>query len=378
MDYVHRAGKRLQNRWKPCLAGSLLILLGFYAVPRIEFDSSRFSTTEYGTYDSTLTPENSGESQEAIIFSLVREEEVDGMIQSITDLQNRFNNKFHYDWLFASETNFTTEFRKKIQDAFTSGTAMFEQIPKQFWQYPDFIDLEEAAKNRKSMADAGVNYGDSESYRHMCRFNSGFFYHLDALADYRYYWRVEPDVRFKCDIPEDPFQVMRDGEYVYGWTMTMPEDSKTVETLWATVKKFIHETKPSMPLDNMLDFVTDDNSRTYNMCHYWSNFEIGDLNFFRSDQYQAYFEYLDRTGGFFYERWGDAPVHSIAVSLFLPSSKIKHFPHTGYYHNPNQGCPLKKEVREELNCDCSWQEDWTFHHYSCTEKYYKVSNAPHP
>jgi len=46
----------------------------------------------------------------------------------------------------------------------------------------------------------------------------------------------------------------------------------------------------------------------------------------------AYFDYLDHKGGFFYERWGDAPVHSIAASLFLPKRDIHFFNDLGYYH----------------------------------------------
>lgn len=37
---------------------------------------------------------------------------------------------------------------------------------------------------------------------------------------------------------------------------------------------------------------------------------------------QAYFEHLDHTGGFFYERWGDAPVHSLAAAMFLNASEV--------------------------------------------------------
>ena len=60
----------------------------------------------------------------------------------------------------------------------------------------------------------------------------------------------------------------------------------------------------------------------YSTCHFWSNFEIADMEFWRSKAYEEYFAYLDRAGGFFYERWGDAPVHSIALALFEDKSKI--------------------------------------------------------
>ena len=40
----------------------------------------------------------------------------------------------------------------------------------------------------------GVGKGWMISYRHMCRWNSGFFYKHPRLRDFDWYWRVEPDV----------------------------------------------------------------------------------------------------------------------------------------------------------------------------------------
>ena len=40
----------------------------------------------------------------------------------------------------------------------------------------------------------------------------------------------------------------------------------------------------------------------YNMCHFWSNFEIARLDFFRSQLYEEFFEMMDRSGGFWMER----------------------------------------------------------------------------
>lgn len=40
----------------------------------------------------------------------------------------------------------------------------------------------------------------------------------------------------------------------------------------------------------------------YNMCHFWSNFEIARLDFFRSKEYEDFFEMMDRSGGFWMER----------------------------------------------------------------------------
>lgn len=33
----------------------------------------------------------------------------------------------------------------------------------------------------------------------------------------------------------------------------------------------------------------------------WSNFEIGDMDFWREEAYSKFFDYLDEQGGFYYE-----------------------------------------------------------------------------
>ena len=40
----------------------------------------------------------------------------------------------------------------------------------------------------------------------------------------------------------------------------------------------------------------------YNMCHFWSNFEIARLDWFRSKEYNDFFQMMDRSGGFWMER----------------------------------------------------------------------------
>jgi alpha 1,2-mannosyltransferase len=84
----------------------------------------------------------------------------------------------------------------------------------------------------------------------------------------------------------------------------------------------------------------------------WSNFEIADMEFWRGPAYTAFFEYLDSKGGFYYERWGDAPVHSIAAALFLPRDKIQFFDEIGYEHNPYTHCPKDKATYEKGRCTC--------------------------
>lgn len=50
-----------------------------------------------------------------------------------------------------------------------------------------------------------------------------------------------------------------------------------------------------------MKFLSDDSGESYNRCHFWSNFEIANLNLWRSPAYKAFFDYLDQAGGFYYE-----------------------------------------------------------------------------
>ena len=82
-------------------------------------------------------------------------------------------------------------------------------IEKEQWSYPAWLTSEDAAAARQRMVQQGVLYGGRESYHHMCRYFSGFFYRHKLLQKYDYYWRMEPDVHYYCDLDYDPFLYMQ-------------------------------------------------------------------------------------------------------------------------------------------------------------------------
>lgn len=95
----------------------------------------------------------------------------------------------------------------------------------------------------------------------------------------------------------------------------------------------------------------------------WSNFEIGDLDFWRGEAYAKFFDYLDQKGGFYYERWGDAPVHSIGAALFARKDQIHFFSDIGYRHEPFQHCP-QGEQHSRGKCWCAENENFGAFHIS--------------
>ncbi|KAJ2851215.1 alpha 1,2-mannosyltransferase 2.4.1 [Coemansia erecta] len=293
----------------------------------------------------------------AAFVILVRNSELHELRATVRQLEDQFNSRHHYPYVFLNDEPFTDEFKQAMEWA-TSGDCHFGLIPYEHWSMPPWVDRVRA-KWAMAMMGSQVPYGDSESYRKMCRQHP-------LLADLDYYWRVEPGVEFSCYIPYDPFKFMADNNKMYGFTISLREFPVTVRTLWKTTSAFRAAYPEYTVPNNTLQWLTTPNGG-YNMCHFWSNFEIASLDFFRSPQYTAYFDFLDRAGGFFLERWGDAPVHSLAVAMFLNKSQVHYFD-IGYYHSPFQNCPTDPQFNAE-HCFCNPNRSMIFNDDSCTNSW---------
>ena len=305
----------------------------------------------------------------ACIFILCRNSDLDELKITLINFELKFNSKYNYPYLIVNNEEFSDKFKQEIS-AITSSLVEFDIVPKEHWEYPLWIDQNKAATVRKEYKAAGVLYGDMESYRFMCRFYSGFFYKQPLALKYDYYWRVEPGVKFTCDIPYDPFVYLEESGKQYGFTIALRELRETIPTLWKSVAAFVRNHKDFIRKDsNNLRFIVTDDGK-YNDCHFWSNFEIASFDFFRSPKYQKFFDFLDKEGGFFYERWGDAPIHSIATALFLKKEQIHFFDDIGYVHHPFGHCPSSPAVLRNCDCDPKDSFDWT--PSSCLRQWYSV------
>ncbi|ESK90960.1 glycosyltransferase family 15 protein [Moniliophthora roreri MCA 2997] len=304
----------------------------------------------------------------ATFVILARNTDLDNTVRSIRRMEDRFNRFYRYPYVLLNEEPFTEEFKKRVSNVISSNVE-FGLIPRDHWFQPDWIDEDKATAGRKKLEEEGVIYGGSLSYRNMCRFNSGFFFHHPLMQKYRWYWRIEPDVHFHCDVTFDPFLFMEDNDKIYGFTITMYEFEKTIPTLWGHVKEFMKLHPEFVSPDNAMGFMSENNGDSYNLCHFWSNFEIADMNFWRGEAYQKFFEFLDSKGGFYYERWGDAPVHSIAAALFARKDQIHFFDDIGYEHNPYTHCPKNEESWKRGRCGCDPKRSFDYDGYSCLSKW---------
>ncbi|UZJ55179.1 hypothetical protein CBS101457_004499 [Exobasidium rhododendri] len=330
----------------------------------------------------------------AAFVSLIRERNLNELLSSLRDIQWAFNDDLEhgYDFIFLSEIPFTPWFQNHVNDFLSKRPskpkARFGLVSKEDWDVPAHIDMVKAKERWRRMSLSGrVPYGGSKSYRQMCRYMSGPIYQHPLLKDVDYLWRLEPETKHLCEykshwktvngkaewVERDPFRYMRDHKKKYGWVISTLEYRTTVMTLMAHINHWRSDNPSYIVANNSLSFVSDD-GKGYNLCHYWTNFEIIDLSFVRSPAYTSYFKKLDDVGGFFYERWGDAPVRSIAASMMLNRDEIWNIDFAGYYHPPYGYCPRVTDPGQSCACDPQTNIQYNFKHAECQVKWDKTQN----
>ncbi|KAH3661601.1 hypothetical protein OGAPHI_006449 [Ogataea philodendri] len=376
----------------------------------------------------------------AAFVVLARNSEVDGVVSSMKSLERHFNQWFNYPWIFLNNERFSHEFKKRVSEV-SSGPVRFGVVTPPKWNFKeqksDPVYFKEAVE---SQGDRCIMYGNTASYHNMCRFYSGFFFNHPLVKKLDYYWRVEPDVDFYCDLTYDPFLEMSKNNKQYGFTIAIKELVNTVPNLFRYTKAFIREYDIQLPdawsfvaerhnvfhgqnskhyasvtnrkefwkkleervpmyealklshknldlidqhsLDKLVDHSNKrgllaaaknqfDGSR-YNLCHFWSNFEIARTDLFTSEQYRQYFDFLESSQGFFVERWGDAPIHSLAAGMFLNLSNIHYFRDIGYKHSTLGHCP--KNSPNQLPYEEGERYKKVYH--SLDEEYWAKADAP--
>ncbi|CCH42288.1 putative mannosyltransferase KTR4 [Wickerhamomyces ciferrii] len=286
----------------------------------------------------------------AAFVSLVRNSELRGIQSTIKQIESTFNKKYNYPYVFLNDKPFSDRFKKGIAQV-TKSEVFYELVPPEVWDKPDFIDPEKEEEGIKYLEEKGVGYSKKISYHNMCRYYSMGFYNHPRMKQFKYYWRLEPKTNYFCDIDYDVFKFMQDNKKVYGYVLNLYDSPDSVRSLWPVTKEFLKKNPQYLNKNAALGWLKENQlnpeqtkiANGYSTCHFWSNFEIGDMDFYRSEAYTKWMEHLEANGGFYYERWGDAPVHSMGLALFADKEQIHWFRDIGYEHMPYANCPMSEK-----------------------------------
>ena len=276
----------------------------------IYINHTKLSYQDLYPFTRIVESDNSDDKPNACIIVLLRNSDFLKFTKTITNVEKNFNNRYNYPYILFNDGDFDDNFRKKIKQ-YTNSSIEFIKLSKEMWGLPDWI-------NETRYNESLKTFRYTTNYRNMCRFYSGLFYKHNATLKYDMYMRLDLDSDIPCQTDVDPFRVFQNNpNLMYGFTVAVQEAFWTLPTLWETIKDWLKKDDNINKIpksESLLGYISNDNGTSLNrQCIFYNNFEVGRFSMFRSEQYNSYFDHLDKAGGFYYERWGIC----LIITLFI-------------------------------------------------------------
>ncbi|CAH1798776.1 unnamed protein product [Owenia fusiformis] len=231
--------------------------------------------------------------------------------KSLKLLDANFNGVYRYPVVVFHETGVTFQQMNDLRRE-TSSDVYFQLV---VFNVPQF--LTETPPNRTACSKHGVGY------RHMCRFHAGTVYDQPVFNDLEFYWRLDDDSQILRPINYDVFSFMKIKNLWYGYILITHEPQQCVTGLWELTEDYLHSSKIQTPQSFY-------KWKKRNM--FYNNFEISRVDIWKNDNYVRYFDHVDKSGGIYYHRWGDAVIKGLGVAMFVPTEKTHCFDDIKYKH----------------------------------------------
>ena len=195
---------------------------------------------------------------------------------TIRQLEDSVNHQRHYPYIIFSNEALSTEFKTLARSLSSGDMAFYDKLDSSYYGYGPSTNLTKAAEARERM-NGSVLFGESEDYRFASRFMAGTIFRHPALQELDYYWRFETGTEYMCPLTFDPFQYMYDHGKKLSFSIALYEYGDTIPTLFETIMSFAARhpdwVQSTASKNSIWPFVLDD-KQTFNMCHFWSNFQV--------------------------------------------------------------------------------------------------------
>lgn len=165
----------------------------------------------------------------------------------------------------------------------------------------------------------------SIGYRHMCRLYSGELFKMSFMEKYKYVWRLDTDSYILGRVNYNVFDKLYNNNAVYGYINIQKDHPNAVIDFYESLQKIL---KNRSGRDHI--FSNEEKNKVY-----YTNFEVLDLEFFRSSSYLSIYDAIDKTLGFYNRRWGDHIFRYSVLNFLLDKSKFFFYYDISYHHGRN-------------------------------------------
>ena len=250
-------------------------------------------------------------------------------------LFKNFNAKYKYPVYILHESDYDDkskeEIMKSVRDECRSLINFKELDPNDF-NIPTHVDIE---KMQKSIDLQPVPYWRNAKYRTMCYFWLKNF--IKYTQDFEYIMRLDDDSIIEEPINVDLFDLANSKDFNYisnivhidcsmcnfemkdFFTKEFPDKLDKIKEVFVDHK--LDSNNPYFENFKKLYAIVKDCELTNNEIElsmpvmYYNNFCITKTAFWKSERVQEIIDKIDKNGNIFYCRWGDAPLHTVIVTL---------------------------------------------------------------
>jgi hypothetical protein len=256
---------------------------------------------------------------------------------SLYFLFRNFNKKFNYPIILLHEGDYDERSQDEIIKSIREDhrhLIKFKQIAKEDFEIPSHIDK---LKTDISVALQPVPYWRNVKYRLMCYFwVKRFFKYTEG---YDYVMRLDDDSFIEEPIKDDLFAVAAAKDLVYMSNLVhidcglcnygmkelfqtiVPDQKAQIDSGLFVPAKLTQGNAYFDKFKKLYAFIegkefTEQEFATEMPIMYYNNFFITSTKFWKRDDVQTAIDKIDKHGGIFYYRYGDAPIHTLLVTLF--------------------------------------------------------------
>ena len=153
-------------------------------------------------------------------------------------------------------------------------------------------------------------------YCWMNRFRTLDMYQHDALRDFNYFVQLDTDLYVEKPLPYDPIKIMAMKGAVFGFK-------------YSNIRGAVNDCNEGLHKAVDEYFTRSNVKRVYIPplgAQYQGNFNIGDLNFLRSENYLKFARFInDELTGVYTSRWGDQLYLPLVIGAFFREEKLNIF-----------------------------------------------------
>lgn len=272
-------------------------------------------------------------------------EETHQVLETISSYESRFNHKYNYDWIIITLNNILNANKPVI-------TQLVPNVK--------FIDLKSLSLQR-ALKNPGVRNEGTDmdtfprrfktrnlsKYKHLTRFLVTDLFQMKQLwTEYQYYWRVPVGSELACDVDYDVFEVMKKQNLDYGWLLIHQDYQGPQPEMMKQIREFFISS-------GLGDAAEMPEEWTFEGCGFYPEFEIVNTEFFRSETYSKFSNFIINNDLVYYRGWREPMLKTMATSLLINPKKIKYFDLAVV--DPLYGllnCPLNPKVYTDRKCSC--------------------------